>query len=212
MPTIVPIIDKCFFSKRDTSILVEKDIKSAEAEKKQLLADLAPKHKVTVIEFSADKSANFEDILQNLYFEVEMLIGYSVEKSLARFSDEMKVFVLAELLKDCLLVFHNIKMIDQELMVELQRLSLTLKRHTRARLRLLFNCAEDEFDYFIDAGLRMEYMKFYFTGIAEEEIKEIQHAVDVEIKLERRGVERFLGSYIESVKLRPRVKSFLGQK
>ena len=210
MPNLSQNIDKCLFSKRDTSLFVGSSVLGNDSKENQLIKDLAPKHKITAIEFSATKSTNFEDIIQCLYYEVEMLIGYSVQKSLARFSDEQKVFVLAELLKDCILVFHNIKTIDQKLMVELQRLSLTLKRYTRARLRLMFFCEEDNFDYCIDAGLRMEYIKFYFADVSEDTIEELQHAVDVEIKLERRGVERFLGDYIESVKLRPRVKSFLG--
>lgn len=203
-------IDKCFFSKRDTSIFVEGVEDIAKNEKVELLRGLALKHKVTAIEFDASKSIDMEAIIQSLYYEVEMLIGFDVSKNLAKYSDEKIFFVLLELLKDAAITFHMEKPIDKGLILQLQRLSLTLRRYTRSRMRLIFLCDQKMFDHCIDAGLRLEYVKLFFSGIPERSILEMTQSVDAEIKLERRSIERFLGEYIETVKLRPRVRSFLG--
>ena len=93
--------------------------------------------------------------------------------------------------------------------MQLQRLSLTIKRYTRGRLRLLFIGNTTMFDHCIDAGLRLEYVKLYFNDLHKKKILEIRHSINAEITLERRSVDRFLGEYIETVKLRPRMKSFL---
>jgi len=143
MPNISQNLDKCLFSKRDVSLFIDNEKAGDASQKSEIIHELAPKHKATVVEFSSSQSVEFDQILKKLYLEAEKLIGYSVEKSLTRFSNEKKVFVLIELLKDCVLVFHDIKSIDQKTMVELQRMSLTLKRYTRARLRIIFVCLED---------------------------------------------------------------------
>ncbi len=203
-------IDKCFFSKRDASLFFEEGDVLGIPEKAKIIESLAPKHKITAVAFDASKALDIEDIIQALYYEVETLIGLDVERNLTKYSDEKKIFVVAELLKDITVVVHHAKGMNPELMKQLQRLSLTLKRHTRSRLRLVFIDSLELMDHIVEASLRLEYVKPYFTNINEKEIKGVLHAMDVEIKLERRGIERFLGEYIEIVKLRPRVKSFLG--
>ncbi len=203
-------IDKCLFSKRDASLFLEEGKVLDTPEKSELINSLAPKHKITAVEFDASKALDIEDIIQALYYEVESLIGFDVERNLTKYSDEKKVFVIAELLKDIAIVVHHAKGMDLELMTQLQRMSLTLKRHTRSRLRLIFIDDLTLMDHVVEAGLRLEYVKPYFTNVNEKEISGVRQAMEVEIKLERRGIERFLGDYIEIVKLRPRVKSFLG--
>lgn len=209
MPSFSYNIDKCFFSRKDTCFFLQKDDVYDERKKSKLIQNLAPKHKVTAIEFNAGKNIDIEDIVQAIYHEVEMLIGFDVGKNLSKYSNEKKIFVLVELLKDCAIIIYMSKPVSKDLLVQLQRLSLTLKRYTRSRLRLLFICDITMFDHCIDAGLRLEYVKLYFNGLHEKKILEIRHSIDAEIKLERRGIDRFLGEYIETVKLRPRVKSFL---
>ena len=202
--------DKCLFSKKDVSMFFEKGEVLSISEKSEHIKFLAPKHKITAVEFDASESLDIEDIIQSLFHEVETLIGLEVEKNLTKYSDEKKIFIIAELLKDIVVVVHNAKHIKLELMTQLQRLSLTLKRHTRSRFRIVFVGGLDLVDRVVEAGLRMEYLNPYYTNINEIEIDEVLHVMDVEIKLERRGIERFLADYIEIVKLRPRVKSFLG--
>ena len=204
--------DRCLFSKRDTSLFLEEGAVLSAAEKTKIIHDLAPKHKISALEFNASKSLDLEDIIQAMYFELESLIGFDVQGNLAKYNDEKKIFVLTELLKDTAIIIHNAKQVDQKLMVQLQRLSLTLKRFTRVRFRLVFIDNQGLFEYAVEAGMRPEYIKLYFSQVTDKTIAEMKHAIAVEIKLERRGVERFLGSYIETVKLRPRVKSFLGHQ
>ena len=210
MPDFANNIDRCFFSKVDTSLFVEEANETSKEQKSKLISDLAPKHKITAIEFDAAKNINIEDIIQSLYYEVEILIGLDISKSLAKYSDEKKIFVLAELLKDTAIIIHMKDPVDKELLVQMQRLLLTLKRYTRARIRLICICDQERFDHCMDAGLRLEFVHLYFSGVPERSIAEMKHAANVEIKLERRGIERFLGEYAEMIKLRPRVKSFLG--
>ena len=210
MPDFASNIDKCFFSKTDTCLFVGEVEETSKKQKSKLIRSLAPKHKITAIEFDAAKNINIEDIVQSLYYEVETLIGIDVSKTLEKYSDEKKIFVLAELLKDTAIIFYMNDPVDKELLVQIQRLLLTIKRYTRARIRLICICNQETFDHCIDAGLRLEFVRLYFSGMPERNIVEMKHAVSAEIKLERRGIERFLGDYVELIKLRPRVKSFLG--
>ncbi|MGH1426757.1 MAG: hypothetical protein ACRBEE_02365 [Arenicella sp.] len=212
MPDFSCNLDRCLFSKRDTSLFLEEGAELSVLDKTKVIQDLAPKHKISALEFNASKALELEDIIQAMYFELESLIGFDVQASLVKYSDEKKIFVLAELLKDTAVIVHNAKQVDQELMVKLQRLSLTLKRYTRVRLRLIFIDDQELFEHGVDAGMRLEYVKLYFSQITDKTIAEMKQSIAVEIKLERRGIERFLGSYIETVKLRPRVKSFLGHQ
>lgn len=202
--------DKFLFSKKDISMFLEKGDVLSISGKSEHIKFLTPKHKISAVEFDASESLDIEDIIQSLFLEVEALIGLDVEKNLTKYSDEKKIFIIAELLKDIVVVVHNAENVKLELMTQLQRLSLTLKRHTRSRFRIVFIDGLGLLNHVVEAGLRMEYLTPYYTNINEKEIDEVLHTMDVEIKLERRAIERYLGDYIEIVKLRPRVKSFLG--
>ena len=210
MPDFAKNIDRCFFSKIDTCLFVGEEEETSKEEKSKLIRHLAPKHKITAIEFDAAKNIDIEDVVQSLFYEVEVLIGIDVSKGLAKYSDEKKMFILAELLKDTAIIIYMNDPVDKELLLQLQRILLTIKRYTRARIRLICICNQEMFDYCMDAGFRLEFVRLYFSGIPQRSIAEMQHAVTAEIKLERRSIERFLGDYVEMIKLRPRVKSFLG--
>lgn len=204
-------IDQCFFSKRDTSLFLQEGVVNELDKKSKTINSFAAKHKVTVATFNAAKNIDIEDILQSLYYEVETLIGFDVSANLEKYCDEKKLYVLVELLKDCAIVIYMKKPVSKELLVLLQRVSLTLKRYTRVRLRLIIIFNFKMLEHCMGAGLRLEYVKLYFMNVPDRKILETRHAIDVELKLERRGVDRFLGDSIERVKLRPRVKSFLGK-
>ena len=106
MPSFSYNIDKCFFSRKDTCFFLQEDDLYEKKKRSKLIQNLAPKHKVTAIQFDAGKNIDIEDIVQAIYHEVEMLIGFDVGKNLSKYSDEKKIFSLVELLKDCAIVIY----------------------------------------------------------------------------------------------------------
>ena len=67
MPSFSYNVDKCFFSKRDTCLFVQEGNLSDIEDKSNLILSLAPKHKVTALEFNAKNNLDIEDIIPVSY-------------------------------------------------------------------------------------------------------------------------------------------------